>query len=294
MPSTKEIRARIRSVSSTAQVTNAMQLIAASKMQRAQQMVRDGRDYADKMREVLADLSAVGGKVDNEDGRITPLLVQRPVNRILMLIVTPDRGLAGALVGNLNRVAGQFVRDSEVPVSAVAVGRKGERFAGRIVEEMKATFKVEDRPRLDDTVSISRFISNLFIDGEVDKVVMIYAQFVNTAVQKPIVRQILPVEPVEADDTPGATDAGIEYIFEPDPAQVLNTLVPRYVETQVYHSILEAIASEHSARMVAMRNATDNAHEVIDELTLDLNKARQEQITGELLDIVGGVSAVEG
>ena len=123
---------------------------------------------------------------------------------------------------------------------------------------------------------------------------MVYAQFINTAVQKPIVRQILPVEPVPEDDTPGATDQGIEYIFEPDPAAVLNTLVPRYVETQVYHSILEAIASEHSARMVAMRNATDNANELIEELTLDLNKARQEQITGELLDIVGGVAAVEG
>lgn len=294
MPSTKEIRARIRSVSSTAQVTNAMQLIAASKMQRAQQMVRDGRDYAEKMRDVLSDLSAMGSPDDDEGGRITPLLVQRPVNSVLMLLVTPDRGLAGALVGNLNRVAGQFVRDSEIPVSAVAVGRKGERFAGRIVEEMKATFSVTDRPRLDDTVSISRYVANQFIDGEVDRVVMVYAQFVNTAVQKPVVRQILPVEPVPEDDTPGATEQGIEYIFEPDPAAVLNTLVPRYVETQVYHSILEAIASEHSARMVAMRNATDNANELIEELTLDLNKARQEQITGELLDIVGGVSAVEG
>ncbi len=271
-----------------------MQLIAASKMQRAQQMVRDGRDYADKMREVLSDLSAVGGQIDDDDESITPLLIQRPVNRVLMLIVTPDRGLAGALVSNLNRVAAQFVRESEVPVSAVAVGRKGERFAGRLVDDMKATFSVADRPRLDDTVSISRFIANQFIDGEVDRVVMIYAQFVNTAVQKPVVRQILPVEPVEADDTPGATDSGIEYIFEPDPAMVLNTLVPRYVETQVYHSILEAIASEHSARMVAMRNATDNANDLIDGLTLDLNKARQEQITGELLDIVGGVAAVEG
>ncbi len=294
MPSTKEIRARIRSVSSTAQVTNAMQLIAASKMQRAQQMVRDGRDYAEKMREVLSDLSAMGSRDDDEGGRITPLLVQRPVNSVLMLLVTPDRGLAGALVGNLNRAAANFVRDSEVPVSAVAIGRKGERFAGRIVQEMKATFSVEDRPRLDDTVSISRYVANQFIDGEVDRVVMIYAQFVNTAVQKPVVRQILPVEPVPEDDTPGATDQGIEYIFEPDPAAVLNTLVPRYVETQVYHSILESIASEHSARMVAMRNATDNANELIEELTLDLNKARQEQITGELLDIVGGVAAVEG
>lgn len=294
MPSTKEIRARIRSVGNTAKVTNAMQLIAASKMQRAQQMVQNGRDYAEKMRAVLSDLSAMGTPDDDEDGRITPLLVQRPVKRVLMLLVTPDRGLAGALVGNLNRTAGIFVRDSEVPVVAVAVGRKGERFAGRIVEEMKATFSVEDRPRLDDTVSISRYVANEFIDGEVDRVVMVYAQFVNTAVQKPVVQQILPVEPVPEDDTPGATEQGIEYIFEPDPAAVLNTLVPRYVETQVYHSILEAIASEHSARMVAMRNATDNANELIDELTLDLNKARQEQITGELLDIVGGVAAVEG
>lgn len=296
MPSTKEIRARIRSVGNTAKVTNAMQLIAASKMQRAQQMVRNGRDYAEKMRDVLADLAGLSGQADDENERITPLLVQRPVRKVLMLLVTPDRGLAGALVGNLNRTAGQFVRDSEAPVVAVAVGRKGERFAGRIVEEMKATFSVEDRPRLDDTVSISRFIVNQYEDGEVDRVVMVYAQFVNTAVQRPVVRQILPVEPEamqdeEAVPSPARTT---EYIFEPDPAMVLNTLVPRYVETQIYHSILEAIASEHSARMVAMRNATDNANELIEELTLDLNKARQEQITGELLDIVGGVAAVEG
>jgi F-type H+-transporting ATPase subunit gamma len=301
MPSTKEIRARIRSVSSTAQVTNAMQLIAASKMQRAQQMVRNGRDYAEKIQAVLSDLTSQGDPADDENENITPLLIQRPVNRALMLLVTPDRGLAGALVGNLNRIAGQYVKDSEVPVAAVTVGRKGARFVGRIGQKLKATFSVADRPRLDDTVSISRFIVGLYESGEVDRVVMVYAQFVNTVVQKPVVRQILPVEPPAQDPKTGSesaseTGAGArttEYIFEPDPATVLNTLVPRYVETQIYHSILEAIASEHSARMVAMRNATDNANELIDGLTLDLNKARQEQITGELLDIVGGVSAVE-
>lgn len=274
-----------------------MQLIAASKMQRAQQMVRDGRDYAEKIQAVLSDLTSLGAPSDDDGEKITPLLKQRPVNRVLMLLVTPDRGLAGALVGNLSRVAGQYVRDSEVPVAAVTVGRKGTRFVGRIGQELKATFSIVDRPRLDDTVSISRYIVGLYETGEVDRVVMVYAQFVNTAVQKPVVKQILPVEPVapEAGDD-GASDnagRGIEYIFEPDPAAVLNTLVPRYVETQIYHSILEAIASEHSARMVAMRNATDNANELIDGLTLDLNKARQEQITGELLDIVGGVAAVE-
>lgn len=276
-----------------------MQMIAASKMQRAQQMVRNGRDYAEKMSIVLADLTSAGNPVDDdENGSTTPLLVQRPVNRVLMLLVTPDRGLAGALVGNLSRIAGQFVRDSEVPVAAVTIGRKGERFIGRIGQELKATFSVTDRPRLDDTVSISRFIVNLYESGEVDRVVMVYSEFVNTAVQKPVVRQILPVEPAVTEDAgetgPSAGARRIEYIFEPDPATVLNTLVPRYIETQIYHSILEAIASEHSARMVAMRNATDNAGELIEGLTLDLNKARQEQITGELLDIVGGVAAVEG
>ena len=275
-----------------------MQLIAASKMQRAQQMVRNGRDYAEKIQAVLSDLTSLGAPSDDDGERITPLLKRRPVNRVLMLLVTPDRGLAGALVGNLSRVAGQYVRDSEVPVSAVTVGRKGTRFVGRIGQELKATFSVADRPRLDDTVSISRYIVGLYVSGEVDRVVMVYAQFVNTAVQKPVVKQILPVEPVAPessgdDSASGKAGRGIEYIFEPDPAAVLNTLVPRYVETQIYHSILEAIASEHSARMVAMRNATDNANELIDGLTLDLNKARQEQITGELLDIVGGVAAVE-
>jgi F-type H+-transporting ATPase subunit gamma len=267
-----------------------MQLIAASKMQRAQQMVRNGRDYADKIQAVLTDLAALGSSSDGENENVTPLLVQRPVKRQLMLLVTPDRGLAGALVGNLVRTAGHFMRDSEVPVSAITIGRKGERFVGRIGNELLATFSVADRPRLDDTVSISRFVVNAYINGEVDRVVMVYAQFVNTAVQKPIVKQILPVEPVAEATNERSTD----YIFEPDPETVLNTLVPRYVETQVYHSILEAIASEHSARMVAMRNATDNANELIEVLTLDLNKARQAQITGELLDIVGGVSAVEG
>jgi F-type H+-transporting ATPase subunit gamma len=291
MPSTKEIRARIKSVGNISKVTNAMQLIAASKMQRAQAAVRNGRDYAEKMRDVLSDLVARSGSADNEEN-VTPLLAQREVKRVMVLLVTPDRGLAGALVGNLTRAAGVFVRDSAVPVSVITAGRKGERFIARIGQDLMATFTVKDRPSLDDTVSISRFIVNAYVNGDVDRVVMVYAQFINTAVQRPTVRQILPVEPPAEDS--GSKGAGTDYIFEPSPEAVLNTLLPRYVETQVYHSILEAIASEHSARMVAMRNATDNAKELIEDLTLDLNKARQNQITGELLDIVGGVAAVEG
>ena len=291
MPSTKEIRARIRSVGNISKVTNAMQLIAASKMQRAQAAVRNGRDYAEKMQAVLADLVARSSSGD-DDGNVTPLLAERDVKRVMVLLVTPDRGLAGALVGNLTRTMGVFVRDSEIPVSTIAVGRKGERFVARISSDLTATFSVADRPSLDDTVSISRFIINAYEEGTVDRVVMIYAQFINTAVQRPVVRQILPVEPPA--ETEEAAGAGTDYIYEPNAEAVLNTLLPRYVETQVYHSILEAIASEHSARMVAMQNATDNAKELIEDLTLDLNKARQNQITGELLDIVGGVAAVEG
>lgn len=291
MPSTKEIRARIRSVGSTAKVTNAMQLIAASKMQRAQTMVRNGRDYAEKIQAVLSDLVAQSRPADDAEGAM-PLLATRDVHRVLMLLVTPDRGLAGALVSNLNRTAGRLIQDSDAPVSVVSVGRKGERFVVRVGRELMATFTVNDRPVLNETVSISRFIVNAYVDGTVDRVVMVYAQFINTAVQKPVVKQLLPVEP-QVEPAEGEGRLAVEYIYEPGVEVVLNTLVPRYVETQIYHSILEALASEHSARMVAMRNATDNANELIDGLTLDLNKARQAQITGELLDIVGGVAAVE-
>ena len=290
MPSTKEIRLRIRSVTNTAKVTNAMQLIAASKMQRAQQMVRAGRDYAEKMQAVLSDLVSRMDVADDDEGAV-PLLVSREVKRVLMLIVTPDRGLAGALVGNLNRLAGQYVQGSDVPVAAVTVGRKGERFVARIGQDLLASFSVKDRPVLDDTVSISRFVAGAYERGDVDRVVMVYAQFVNTTVQKPVLKQVLPVEPPAAAPNQSQQLAS-EYIYEPDAVGVLSTLVPRYVETQVYHSILEAMASEHSARMVAMRNATDNANDMIDQLTLELNKARQEQITAELLDIVGGSAAV--
>jgi F-type H+-transporting ATPase subunit gamma len=255
-------------------------------------MVRNGRDYAEKMQAVLSDLVSQRGGNEQEAEAAFPLLAEREVKRSMVLLVTPDRGLAGALVGNLNRTAGIFVRDSAVPVSVVSIGRKGERFIARIGQDLMATFSVQDRPSLDDTVSISRFIVDAYQDGKVDRVVMVYAQFINTAVQRPVVKQLLPITPPPT--TEAARRSGTDYIYEPDVATVLNTLLPRYVETQVYHSILEAIASEHSARMVAMRNATDNAKELIEELTLDLNKARQEQITGELLDIVGGVAAVEG
>lgn len=290
MPSLKDIRDRIRSVSNTAKITSAMQLIAASRMQRAQQMVRNGRPYADQMREVLSHLTM---RLTEDDETLDPLLQRRPNNRELLVLITPDRGLAGALVGNILRLAAQEFTSSDVPIDTVGIGRKGERFVARTGQSLIATFSVGDRPALADTLDIASFVIDRYRDGDADTVKMIYAQFVNTAVQKPINQQLLPIETEVAGSDDGPM-MYLDYIYEPSPVEVLAEIAPRYIETQIYHAILEAQASEHSARMIAMQNATDNANELIDELTLDLNKARQESITGELLDIVGGVAGVQG
>jgi len=292
LPSTKDLRDRIKSVSNTAKVTGAMQMIAASKMNRAQNMVREGRPYADRILEVLGDLAALAAKED--DDSVTDLLRVRPVRKTLAILVTPDRGLAGALVGNLQRAAGVFIQETEGDVSVIGVGRKGERFITRTGNDLMAAFSVPDRPRLDDTVAISRMLMDEYSSQRVDRVVLIYARFVNTAVQTVTVQQLLPVEPPQRGEGDVEKLEQLDYIYEPSISEVLASLVPRYVETEVYHGILEAIASEHSARMIAMQNATDNANEIVEELTLDMNKARQESITAELLDIVGGVAALEG
>ncbi len=288
MPSTRELRRRIRSVENTAQVTKAMQLIAASKMRRAQQMVLAGRAYARRIEAVLADL--VSTLQEQQDELNVHLLDNRPVRKTMMLLITPDRGLCGALVGNIQRAAGEAIQSSDSPVEVVSVGRKGETFVVRTEQTLKASFSVGDRPSLEDTVGISRTLMNEFERAGADRVLIAYSEFVSTAVQRPVIKRLLPLEPPEDEgflDTSG-------YIYEPGAHEVLRELAPRYVETEVYHTILEAIASEHSARMVAMQNATDNALELVDGLRLELNKARQEMITSELLDIIGGVAAVEG
>ena len=269
-----------------------MQMIAASKMTRAQNMVREGRPYADRVRDVLGDLAALAAR--EEDAETVDLLKVRPVKKTLVLLITPDRGLAGALVGNLQRTAGQFIQQTEGEISVIGVGRKGERFVTRTGQDLLAAFSVPDRPRLDDTVTISRMLVDEYASERVDSVVLIYAKFINTAVQEMTVRQLLPVEPPQRGEEDVEKLEQLDYIYEPSISEVLDSLVPRYIETQVYHGILEAFASEHSARMIAMQNATDNANEIVEGLTLDLNKARQESITSELLDIVGGVAALEG
>jgi F-type H+-transporting ATPase subunit gamma len=278
------IRRRIKGIQSTAKITRAMEMIATSKMRRAQERGLAGRPYSEKIQQVLADLAAL----PREGVALHPLLQRRPVTKIAIVHITPDRGLCGGLNTNINRRTTSFTLEQNVPVTLITVGRKGRDFMRRYGRDIRAEFAgLGDRPSLLDTLPISRIIIDDYTNGIIDLVYLVYAQFVSTMVQRPIIQQILPVEPAEI---PQAQN--VDYIYEPEPASVLGGLLPRFVEMQVYHAILESIASEQSARMVAMRNATDNANELMGELTLMYNKARQESITKELLDITGGAAAL--
>jgi F-type H+-transporting ATPase subunit gamma len=284
----REIRRRTRSVQSTAKITRAMELVAASKMRRAQQNALAGRPYAEKMRWVLADLAETLPFMDPET--LHPLLRRRDeVKAVEVILVTPTRGLAGGLPTSLNRRAAQFILEAGVPSRVVAVGKKGRDFMRRTGQEIVAEFlSLGDYPGYDDMRPIAQIAIEDFVEGRADEVYLLYAEFVNTVLQRPKVFKLLPVEAPE-----DAGTAKVDYIYEPSRAEVLAELLPRYIERQVYEAILEAIASEQSARMVAMRNATDNANELVRDLTLVYNKARQESITSELLDITGGVEALK-
>jgi len=285
MVSPKILRRRIRSVQSTAKITRAMEMIATAKMKRAQDMAIAGRPYSDKIMQVIADLSAQSAS----GGATHPLLMERPIKKIGIVLITSDRGLCGGLNTNLNRLVGNFILEQKVPVTAITVGTKGRDFMRRSMRDIRAEFtKISDRPKMADTMAISQIVIDDYIGGVYDRVYIACSKFINLMSQKPTLELLLPVEPAEL-----PKNVSPEYIFEPNALHVLGELLPRFVEMQVYHSILEAIASEQSARMMAMRNATDNAHEVTAELTLTLNKARQEMITKELLDIVAGVEGLK-
>ena len=287
MPSVRDIRRRIRSIENTGKVTNAMSLIAASKMRRAQLAVTDGRPYSEKILEVIATLAA---QPSGDYDVVHPLLQVRPVNRVGMVVVTPDRGLAGGMHANINRQVARFILDSSATVRSIVVGRKGRDFMVRYTDTVQAVFTdLSDRLALADTTAISRLVIDGYTEGEFDEVHLAYMRFVSTVQQQPVIQRILPVEPAELESA-----QRVGYIYEPDPPTVLSALLPQFVEMQVYHAILESIASEQSARMVAMRNATDNANQLASDLTLVMNKLRQDSITNELLDLVGGQIALEG
>ena len=291
MATLRQIRRRIRTIQSTAKITRAMELVAASKMRRAQSQALSARPYAEKMRSVLADLAETVPFLDPET--LHPLLRRHEQVRALeVILITPDRGLSGGLPAMLNRRAAQFIMerqaDGHLPVRLVAVGRKGRDFLRRTGQEVVAEFiGIGDKPGYEELRPIAQVVMQDFTEGLADEVHLIYAHFVSTVSQQAEVFKLLPVEPPAE-----AAARGVDYIYEPTREAVLAELLPRYVERQVYEAVLEAIASEQSARMVAMRNATDNANEMMQELTLVYNKARQESITSELLDITGGVEAL--
>ena len=284
MANIRLIRRRIRGVHGIVKITRAMEMIATSKMRRTQQRGLAGRPYAEKISQVLADLAALpqAGEI------LHPLLQRRPITKIAIVHITPDRGLCGGLNTNINRKTASFILEQSVPVTLITVGRKGLDFMRRYGRDIRAEFtRLGDQPSLLDMLPISRIIIDDYTNGVIDLVYLAYAQFISTMVQRPVLQQILPIEPAAI---PKAQN--VDYIYEPRPDVVLGHLLPRFVEMQVYHAILESIASEQSARMVAMRNATDNANELIGDLTLMYNKARQESITKELLDITGGAEAL--
>jgi F-type H+-transporting ATPase subunit gamma len=289
MANTQDIRRRIKSIRNTAQITKAMQMVAASKMRRAQQQALSGRPYAELMNKVLVSLQR------RTDPRLHPLLEIRPLKRELVLIMSTDKGLAGALNTNLFREAANF---DSVKAVFVVTGKKARQFIARTKRELLADFELKDAPSFVETKPISKFCMEKFLNREVDKVSVLYTHFINTINQRPVVQTLLPIsgfdlpQKDEGADTNQSADPMIGYIFEPNAETVLDVMLPYYLQYQVFQMILDARASEHSARMVAMKNATDNANEFIKDLTLEYNKMRQASITTELLEIATAQMAV--
>jgi F-type H+-transporting ATPase subunit gamma len=287
MPSTREIRRRIRSVGNMQQITRAMEMVSAAKMRKAQQRVTASRPYSDQLRQIMSDLATQ--QPDPEQLAEFPLLQKRPIRTIELIVVTPDRGLTGALNTNILRRGSRYILEEagDASVQIIAAGKKARDYFVRTRQNVVAEFiGLGDNVTLDEVRPIADIAIDDFVEGKVDAVFVVYSRFVNTLIQRPEVMQILPVEP------PPAHEGYSDYIFEPSPEAVLNNLLPRYVEVQLYQAILEGLASEHSARMVAMRSASDNAKEVQQELSLSYNKARQAQITREVSEIAAGANAM--
>jgi F-type H+-transporting ATPase subunit gamma len=292
MPSTRDIRRRIKSVKNTAQITKAMQMVAASKMRKAQQSALAGRPYASLMNQVLGNVVYYAGDITD------PLMEKRELRNRCLIIVSTDKGLCGALNANLMREAAQSDRENTVYIAA---GRRAAQFLARTKRNLAAEFTYKDAPLFGEARAIMRFARDLFLEGRVDQVDVLYTQFISTLTQRPEVVTLLPLSEIKAvtAGVAGVKASGdlmhgsTEFIFEPTPAQVLGALLPHYLNFQMYQILLEAKASEQSARMVAMKNATDNANQLIKDLTLEYNKLRQANITKELLEITSAAMAME-
>jgi len=296
----RELNKRIRSIGNISQVTSALAAVSAAKATKAQHQVTATRDYAGKAYEILINLASQPGV---EGSNTHPLLVARPeIKNSALIMITGDRGLAGAYNANIVTRAEQFLEAITTPVEIIAVGRKGRDLMIRRGYNITASFDgIPDGTAFLDVVAIARLAINEYLEGNVDDVFIAYTDFISLATRVPRVKQLLPLKPLDLEamavseyvedvDLHGVAER--VYDYEPQPNILLNSIVPRFTELQVYQSILEAKASEHSARMVAMNNATDNAAELVDLLVLERNKARQTSITSEILDIVGGAEAL--
>ena len=292
MSSVQDIKRRVRSVSNTRKITRAMELVAGAKLRRAQARIEAMRPYADRMQELM-----IGTARASTSLRGLPLLQRREVRRVAILPLTGDRGLAGAFNAQILRRAFALERELRgdgIEVSWLVSGKKGRSTLGFRRYEVAASWTgFSDRPEYADAQAIANRVAKLYIDDEVDRVVVVYNQFVSPLVQRVIVQELLPVpeEALEGEDEAEDAIRG-DFIYEPEPEQILERLLPAYVETQLYRALLESAASEQGARMTAMRNASKNAGELIDTLTLQMNRARQAEITQEILEVVAGADAL--
>ena len=282
MPSTLDLRRRIKSVKNTSQITKAMQMVAAAKMRKAQAAALAGRPYQEMLARVLA---AIKGRVDATSNR---LLAVRPVKKEIVVVFSTDKGLCGALNANLFR---ELSKVDKANAEFVASGKKAVQFLARTRRNLIADFELSDPPHFSEVRPIARFVSDQFTTGDIDQVRILFPRFVNTLNQEPVLRTLLPI-PVEELGITGEQSPEGEALFEPNVHSVLDAILPHYIGFQLFQMVLNARASEHSARMVAMKNATDNAKELIKDLTLHYNKIRQENITTELLEITTAQLAV--
>jgi F-type H+-transporting ATPase subunit gamma len=302
MASAREIKKRINSVKNIGQITRALEAVSASRVRKAQARVLASRPYSEKAWEILLNIQ----HASTNGTALHPLLTEREqINAVMVLVITSDRGLAGAFNTNIIRVAQRFVsRLDDTPVKFVTIGRKGRDAMIRVGANVIAEFSdMPEEPRIFDIAPIARLAVDAFLSGEVDRVFIAYTDFINTLTQHPTVLGWLPLTPLKMEDAvarefikdvPQVTASSKQdYEYEPTARAILDEIVPRFTQLQLYQALLESQASEHSARMVAMRNASDNAAQLADDLTLVYNKARQAGITAEILDIVGGAEALQ-
>ncbi len=300
MASARELQKRIRSVKNIAQITRALEAVSASRVRRAQARVLASRAFAQKAWEILLNVQAAGGS----GPAMHPLLEERAeINNIMVVLITSDRGLKGAFNTNIIRVANRFAERMGKPVQFITIGRKGRDSLVRAGKNVVASFTdIPADPSISDISAANRLAIDAFLSGEVDDVFIAYTDFINTLTQRPVVLGWLPLIPHTIEDqvasefvkdVPAVSNTVAVYEYEPSPEAILQEIVPRFTELQLYQAILESQASEYSAQMVAMRNASENAGQLVSDLTLDYNKARQAAITAEILDIVGGTEALQ-